>query len=727
MSSAPNKSPDHQGKALMPAMQALQEALTRAGQACSATALATALEPESLIDLDALSRACEHQNLEVQRFQYRADEPLFHDALLIFEQHAAEHYVVFERCSKAPRDQEVSLENSLRQRHDFTLQAHQSALVDAADLKAFEGQSCLVLFMHDSKAPQQSKPARFSEWLWQECFGMRKVYRDVLLASVLLNLFVIASPLFVMNVYDRVVPNNALETLWALVLGLAVVLLFDLLLKTLRHHFLELSGRRLDLVLSTRLFARVLNLKPDAKPASLGASLSQFKDFESIKQFFGAVTLTALVDLPFALLFLVIIFNIGGDVALVPALAALAILVYGAIVHFPLKRQVEASQQLSAYRNAVLAESLAIQETLKLMNAENHAQSRWERASQELALVGFRMRKLADSIGFVSSFVVQLSVALVVVVGVYQIADNQLSLGALIACVLLTSRALAPMAQAASLAAQYFQTRSAMAELDRLTEQEIEQGRSTRYLDHRDYQGDIHFVNAGLSFDQQTQILRELNIRIDAGEHVGLIGTIGSGKTSLLRCLVGLNTLSSGLLKIDGYDIALLNPADLRAELAYVPQEVQLVSGTLRDNLTLGQSGVSDQALMNLLDNLGMGHFVRSHPMGLDMPVAEQGQGLSGGQKQSLAIARSLTKDASMLVFDELTSAMDNQTEAQVLKFVKEQAKGKTMLLSTHRASLLALVDRVIVLDAGKVVADGPKEQVLEALKKGLVNTGGRA
>ena len=314
------------------------------------------------------------------------------------------------------------------------------------------------------------KKNKFSYWLRREVFSMHTVYRDVLLASVFLNLFALASPLFVMNVYDRVVPNNAIETLWVLASGIAIVFIFDLVIKLLRHYFIELSGQRLDVKLSSRLFERVLNLRADVFPNSVGEFASKLKDFDSIKQFFTAATLTALVDLPFSIFIIWVIFYVGGVVALAPLVAGFVMIVYGFLVHFPLKDIVEKSQHAAAQKNAVLVESLSSIETIKAFNAEGRQQGFWEECLVYLAKTGITARRLADSISLVSGFVIQLTVVVVVLIGTYQIGNHQMSMGALIACVLLSSRALGPMAQLASLAAQYYQAKTALGALDHLTQ-----------------------------------------------------------------------------------------------------------------------------------------------------------------------------------------------------------------------------------------------------------------
>jgi len=574
------------------------------------------------------------------------------------------------------------------------------------------------------KTEKMSSKPSFSRWLMNEVISMRSVYRDVLLAAVFVNLFALASPLFVMNVYDRVVPNNAIETLWVLASGVALVFIFDLVIKLLRHYFIELAGQRLDIKLSSRLFERALNLRVDVFPDSVGEFASKLKDFDSIKHFFTAATLTALVDLPFSILFIWVIFYVGGIVSLAPLIAGLVMLVYGFVIHFPLKSIIEKSQRAAAQKNAVLVETLSGIETLKAFNAEGRQQGFWEECLAYLARAGVSSRRLADSIAMVSGFIIQFTVVVVVVIGTYQIGAHQMSMGALIACVLLSSRALAPMAQLASLAAQYYQAKSALAALDDLTQLPVEQSTEMTYLNRSQLDGDIDIQNLNFTYDQKQMILKDLNIKVRAGEKVALIGKIGSGKSTLMRLLLGLGKATSGQIRIDHIDIDQLDPVELRAGMAYVPQDVTLFRGTLKENILLKSPLSDNETLLAASEIAGLSGFVKGHSNGFDMPIGEQGRGLSGGQRQSVAIARAVVGKPKILLFDELTSAMDNQTESIVVEKIRQFSKNKTMILSTHRASLLSLVDRVIVMDEGRVIADGPKEKVLDALKRGLVQTG---
>lgn len=533
-----------------------------------------------------------------------------------------------------------------------------------------------------------------------------------------------ASPLFVMNVYDRVVPNQAFETLWVLSSGVIIILLFDLTTKFLRHSFIDRSAAQLDSVLSKKLFDRLLSTRMDCITGSIGGMASQLKDFDSIKQFFTASTMVALIDLPFAILFLFIIFYIGGSVSIAPLIAMLVLVFYGLLMHFPLKALSIELQRAAAEKNAIAVESLSTLETIKAFNVKARQLSLWEKSLLSMIDLSLKSRRYADSIGLVSTFVIQITVIAVLILGVYQINVQNMSLGALIACVLLTSRALSPMVQLASLISQFHQAKAALHSLDQLSAQAIDVEPDRNYLNTDECLGKIELRNLSYSIDQNT-ILNNLSAIIQPGEKIALIGKIGAGKSSLLKLLMGFVKPTEGQVLIDDIDLQHLDISKLRSHVAYVPQEISLLRGSLRENILLKNPRSSIEDLTKAIHIAGLDDFVQSHPMGVDMLIGEQGKGLSGGQKQSVAIARAMINEPSLFLFDELSAAMDNQTEQEVIQNIKVLSEDKTLILSTHRSSLLSLVDRIIVMDQGKIVADGPKEKVMDALKKGLIRMSG--
>lgn len=554
---------------------------------------------------------------------------------------------------------------------------------------------------------------------------LRHVWRDVILASVLLNLFVLASPLYIMNVYDRVVPNQAEETLWVLTLGLVLVLVFDLLIRLARHRFIELSGRQLEQSLSEQLFCHLLKIRDECLPASVGVLASRVREFDAIRQLFSASSFAAFADFPFALIFLFVIWMVGGPLVAIPLLVIGLMLIVALVVHVLMQPQVSALQAHNAEKNAVLVETLTSLDTVKAFCAQVRQGQRWADAVTQSAKSAVRVRQLSDLIPLLCGFLSQLAVAAVVVAGVYQIMQQQLSLGGLIASVLLTGRALASATQLINLLNIGHQARQAHRALQALTQLPVEKPMDRHWLTPTDIRGDIEIRHLGFGYSSASGVnqplLHDINLHIRPGEKVALIGRIGSGKSTLLKLIKGALRPTSGQITLDSIGLDHIDPDHLRQVFAWVPQDIALIRGTLRDNVSLKHPAATDAEILDVLAAAGLAEFVATHPMGLDMPVGEQGRGLSGGQRQGIAIARALLHQPSVFLFDELTSAMDNQSEQWVLEQIRQRAADKTLILCTHRTALLALVERVIVLDHGRIVADGPKAEVLEALKRGLV------
>lgn len=561
---------------------------------------------------------------------------------------------------------------------------------------------------------------RDGHWFWGTLWRSARIYRDVLLASVLINLFVLANPLFVMNVYDRVVPNNAVETLWVLAIGVLVVYLFDFGLKMLRAYFIEVAGKKSDVLLSARLFEKVMGLRYDAMPSSVGAFASNLREFESIRNFLSSTTNTVLIDIPFMLLFLVVIAWIGGPLVVVPALAVPLILIYALAVRPSLRRSIERTFSSTAQKNGTLVESLTAMETLKTQRAASPMQARWEEAVGYIARWGLRSRMLSSSVVNFAGLVQQLASVLLVIGGVYMIVEQNLSMGGLIACVILSGRAIAPLAQVASLVANYEQSIKALKTLDEIMALPDEHEAERRYLHRPDLKGGVEFQNVNFTYpNTEYGALKEISFRIQPGEKVALIGRIGSGKSSIQKLLLGLYRPSEGAIAIDGIDLNQIDPSDLRRSVGYVPQDVMLFAGSVRDNITIGLPRASDAQILQAARLSGVDAFVNQHPLGFDMPVGERGSALSGGQRQAVALARALLHDPAILVLDEPSNSMDNASEDYLRRQLKQFARQKTLLMVTHKMSLLDLVDRLIVIDGGRVVADGPKDTVLEALKQG--------
>lgn len=577
-------------------------------------------------------------------------------------------------------------------------------------------------FKFDSRSPEVLLTHK-KHWFWGTIWNSAAIYRDVLLASLFINLFVIANPLFVMNIYDRVVPNNAIETLWVMAIGVSIVFLFDYILKIVRSHFLETAGKKADIILSALIFEKVMSLKMEVMPESVGAFSSNLKEFDSVRNFLTSVTMTTFIDLPFFAFFMITISYVAGQLVLIPITAVLIILVYGFLVHFPLRKVVESTYRANAQKSATLIESLSSVETIKAFNAEGLMQRRWEQAGGFIAKQGVKARTLSNSINFTSGFVQQMATVVTIIFGVYLIAENQLTMGALIATVMLSSRAIQPMAQVANLTANYQQTKTALSSLNDIMSMPVERDDSKSYIHRAMFKGSLEFKNVSFSYPgQEDKALSDISLKINAGEKVAFIGRIGSGKTTLEKLIMGLYSPTEGSVKIDDLDIQQIDPANLRRNIGYVPQDIDLFHGTIKENIALKAPYVPSTEIVRVAAVSGVDHFVNKHPSGFDMRIGERGEGLSGGQRQSVAIARALVMSPPILLMDEPSNSMDNATEAELLANIQSEIKDRTFILVTHRASLLKLVDRIVVVEQGAIVADGPKEQVLEALKQGKIN-----
>ncbi|WP_219703338.1 type I secretion system permease/ATPase [Marinomonas lutimaris] len=577
------------------------------------------------------------------------------------------------------------------------------------------------LYQFDKRSEKSDeKENKKGHWFWGTIAGSWRIYRDVFIASLLINIFAVASPLFVMNVYDRVVPNNAFDTLWVLAIGAAVVYLFDFLLRTLRAYFIDIAGKKSDILISAAIFSRVNNITMASRPKSVGAFAKNLQEFESIRDFITSASITTLVDIPFMFLIIGVIWLIGGPVGYIPIVTIALIVLYSIIIQIPLRRSIEEGQKTASQKNAVLIESLYNAESVKLNNAEGVMQKQWENAVGNIADWGVKTRQLSQSSSSFAMVAQQLTTVIIVIVGVYQISEGNMSMGALVASVMLTGRALGPMAQVAGLATRYNQAKSAFTSLNEIMSSPVENPDDVKFVHRPVFKGEFQFEAVNFAYpDQEQAAVSAININIKQGEKVAIIGRIGSGKSTLGKLMTGLYTPDSGAIRIDGVDLRQVNPTDLRRNIGAVSQDVNLFYGSIKDNIVMGVPYMEDDAIIRAADLSGVSEFANRKPSGLDSIVGERGALLSGGQRQSIAIARALLFDPPILILDEPTASMDNTTESRMKRRLIEGVKDKTLILITHKASMLDMVDRIIVMDNGRLIADGPKAQVHEALRQG--------
>lgn len=564
---------------------------------------------------------------------------------------------------------------------------------------------------------------RATSWFRDTLKRSRWLYIDAIAASFLINLIGLATPLFVMNVYDRVVPNQAEATLWVLAIGITGVFCFDLLLKTLRGLCLDLAGKKTDLIISATLFERIVGMAMKFRPARVGSFAQNIHEFQSLRDFLASLTLASVIDLPFTLLILAVIAMIGGHLVWIPVLAFPLVALIGWALQRPLAETMQRTMALAGERQSSLIESLAGLDAVKVNNAESERQYLWEQTIGTLSRLELRARMLSSLAMNATMLLQQLAGVVVIVLGVYQIIDGNLSMGGLIACYMLSSRALGPLTQISGLLTRYQQARVTLESVNQMMELPQERHADERPLKRQSLQGAIEFRQLDFHYpDQQQAALLGINLVVRPGEKIGIIGRSGSGKSSLAKLIVGLYQPDGGSLLVDGIDVRQLDVSDLRHNIGYVPQDIQLFSGTLRDNLVSGARYVEDELVLQAAELAGVHEFARLHPKGYELQVGERGQNLSGGQRQNVALARALLLDPPILLLDEPTSAMDNTGEERLKQRLSAVIGTKTVLLVTHRASMLSLVDRLVIVDRGQIIADGPKSSVMEALKKGQIS-----
>jgi len=579
-------------------------------------------------------------------------------------------------------------------------------------------------FSFDERTPELHQHAE-KHWFWGALRENLPLYRDVLIAAGMINLFALGLPLFTMNVYDRVVPNRAIETLWMLAIGLIIVLLADFALRSMRGFFLDLASKRIDIKLSAFIMERVLGLRMEERPASVGSLAANLRSFETVRDFITSATVTAIIDLPFALLFLIVIGWIAWPMLVPIVLAMIVVLGYAVTVGSRMHQLAESTYRAGAMRNATLIESLVGLESVKALGAEGVMQQRWERSAAFLAQTGAQLRLLAASTVNGAMAAQQITAVSVIVIGVYLISSAELSMGGLIACSMLSARAMAPMGQVAGLMTQYHNALTALSALDQIMAKPVERPKGAHFLSRQTFKGDIEFRDVAFAYpNTEMNALRGVNFRIKAGEKVAILGRTGSGKSTLLRLMLGLYRPTAGAVLIDGIDLRQLDPGELRRNVGYVPQDVMLFYGSLRDNITIGAAHAEDADIVRATEIANIAEFVNLHPKGIDMLVGERGESLSGGQREGVAIARAVINNPPILLLDEPTGSMDHSGEEAVKLKLREFAADRTVVIITHRTSLLDIVDRIIVTDHGKIVADGPKAAVVEALRQGRIGRG---
>jgi len=557
-------------------------------------------------------------------------------------------------------------------------------------------------------------------WFWNTIHNIKYIYKDVLLASLVINLFMIATPIFTMNVYDRVIPTGAFDTLWIFALGVIVVYAIDLGLRFVRTYLLEVAGKKADIIMSSIIFEKVMDLKVSSIPKPIGSFANVLKDFESIRSFMASTTISLFIDFPFVFIFLFTIFFVAGHLVWIPVICIIFILIYTYSIKDKMLESVKTTAGATYLKNGVLIESISNLEALKSLNALSLYQYKWEEATGEIADKGIKTKTLSAAIGTVSGFVTQLNTVLLIIFGAYMIDSQELTIGALIASVILAGRAIGPMGQVAGMIAYYQHIQSAYDSIENVMQLEGEHPADKQFVRRPAFKGDIEFKNVSFTYPESDfKQLININFSIKEGEKVAILGKVGSGKSTLQKLLLGFYYQDEGSVLIDGIDVKQIDPVEIRSNISYMAQENSLFAGTARSNIMIKNTKASDNDLLRAAEISCASDFINKHPKGFEMPIVEKGENLSGGQAQAITLARTVVDNSAIFILDEPTKSFDSGTSARVIKNLKNYLQKKTLILITHNPADLALVDRIIVMDSGKIVMDGNKNEVIERLSGG--------
>ncbi|MDC0933641.1 type I secretion system permease/ATPase [Arcobacteraceae bacterium] len=553
------------------------------------------------------------------------------------------------------------------------------------------------------------------QWFWGALKSNMPIYRKVIVAAIFINLFVLAMPLFMKNVFDRVLPNNAIETLLAMTFGIVFILVFDLIFSLLRAYYLGKAGKKADLIMSNRIFDQLLNIRLSEKPNSTGQFVSRLQSFQSVRDFFTSATIATLVDIPFTLLFIAIIFYFGGVLGWISVGTIILVLLLSWSMKSKIKLIVEKSAKEEQLKQTTLNETVAGLEIIKSIRAQNRMKSHWDESLNQTLYYGEKSQMMSQFTTLTTALISKLSNIAIIVVGVYLSIEGDMSMGGIIAAMMLNGRVIAPISQIVSMVIRYDQTTVSMNNIDEIMMMEVEKS-NKNYISRPHLNGDIEFKEMSFSYKGQNfETLKNINLTIKQGEKVAILGRIGSGKSTLAKLIMNLYEPTSGSVLIDQTDIRQIDPVDLRRSIGCVPQEPFLFMGTIKDNITIGEQYVTDEEILEASKAAGVHEFLGKHEAGYDLLVGERGEGLSGGERQAVTLARALITNPNIMILDEPTNSMDKQTENAFIKRMKNLIANQTVIMITHKMSILPLVDRVIVIDNGKIIADGPKDVVLKS------------
>lgn len=557
-------------------------------------------------------------------------------------------------------------------------------------------------------------------WFWNTMWRFRRFYYDSMVATVVANLLTLATVFFTMNVFNRVIPAQAYISLWTLTIGVSIAMLLEFLMRHLKGRLVDEGGKRADLAVNSTLLREIMSVRLDHRPQSIGIFASSMRDFDALREFISSSLFVTIADLPFVVMFLFLIWVIGGPLVIIPLVVVPILIILSLVVQPKLMRAMRKNMKQSGEKQSVLVEVLLNLEMLKAHNAEGYLQGRWERSNAASVQSFMDIRKISLWLTGLTTTLQQATSVGIIVMGVYLIHDQSLSLGALIACNILAGRAVMPLGQLVQLATRYQQAKTSLETLDSLVQRPRDRDHDKRYIVPEAFEGKLEADNLEFAYPSDSNMLAvdRVSVSLKAGNHLAVIGPVGCGKSSLLRLMAGLYRPASGRVLVDNIDMLQIEPTELRSRFGYVGQDAQLFMGSLRENLVLSETWITDERIMDVVKKLGLYPMVAGHPRGLDMPLSEGGGGLSGGQRQLLTLARMMLRDPIFVFMDEPTANMDQDTEARVINVLGQWLKGRTLIMSTHRPQLLAWADRIAVMQAGKIVIEGPRDEILKKLSK---------
>ncbi len=570
----------------------------------------------------------------------------------------------------------------------------------------------------DAKNKEEKKDDNEKHWFWSTIARTKNIYFDILIGSFLINIFVLALPLYMRNVFDRVIPNTATDTLWVLTFGITAVFILEAFLKFIRNYFMEIAAKKSDIVMSSMIFEKVMDMKLSEQMGSIGAFTNDLKQYEHVRGFLTSTVITTLIDLPFSILFLLVVYWVAGDVAIVTLVTMILIILYALIMKGPIRKSMQQANKASTIKDTILYESLNAIETIKAFNYNNVMQWKLEEATGDIAQKGLRSRTFNASIGTVTAFLIRMQTIAVIVVSVYLIQEGKLTMGGLLVAYILSSRAVAPVGKLVALILQFHKAKAGFKAIEKVMTSEIEHPNDKDFISAKNIKGKIEFIDVDFAYPDTTRnALRGVNFKIQPGESVAIMGEMGSGKTTIINLLMGFYTPKDGLILIDDVEIDQYAPAELRKEFAYVPQEIILFQGTIKENIAIKHPGIDSHEIVEAAKLSGAIRYINLNPDGFNMKIKEKGHNISGGQRQSIGIARAIIDDFSIALMDEPTAHLDTESERRALNGMGKKLKGKTALMVTHKASLLSLVDRIIVMENGVIILDGPSTEVLERIR----------